>query len=169
MNELRQLLQSIDIERKTRRLKPPKPQYIKPPSIRRLEADYDAYYYAKHADIPDYARVYKHFADDTANALTRAIMVWAEVNGASASRINTTGIYDVKRGIYRHSGATRGVADIDLIINGRAVKIEVKIGKDKQSEAQRLYQQRTEAAGGVYIIARNFDDFLEKISTCFQL
>jgi hypothetical protein len=39
------------------------------------------------------------------------------------------------------------------------VKIEVK-QKDKQSEVQKQYQQSIEKAGGVYMIFRNFDDFI---------
>jgi hypothetical protein len=41
------------------------------------------------------------------------------------------------------------------------VKIEVKIGKDRQSEAQKKYQEDIERAGGVYLIARDFDSFVE--------
>jgi hypothetical protein len=41
------------------------------------------------------------------------------------------------------------------------VKIEVKIGKDRQSEAQKRYQENIEKAGGIYYIAKNFDDFVE--------
>jgi hypothetical protein len=40
------------------------------------------------------------------------------------------------------------------------VKIEVKIGRDRQSEAQVEYQRQVEAAGGVYVIAKTFDGFL---------
>jgi hypothetical protein len=56
---------------------------------------------------------------------------------------------------------TAGSADISATIKGRSVKIEVKIGKDRQSEAQKKYQEMIERAGGVYIIAKNFDEFVE--------
>jgi hypothetical protein len=56
---------------------------------------------------------------------------------------------------------TAGSADISATIKGRSVKIEVKIGKDRQSEAQKRYQENIEKAGGTYYIARNFDDFVE--------
>jgi hypothetical protein len=36
--------------------------------------------------------------------------------------------------------STAGSADISATIKGRSVKIEVKIGKDRQSEAQKKYQ-----------------------------
>jgi hypothetical protein len=56
--------------------------------------------------------------------------------------------------------STKGTADISATIRGRSVKIEIK-QKDKQSEAQKQYQQAIENAGGVYIIVRDFDSFVE--------
>jgi hypothetical protein len=55
---------------------------------------------------------------------------------------------------------TKGTADISATIKGRSVKIEVKYGSDRQSDAQKAYQQDVERAGGTYYIARNFDDFV---------
>jgi hypothetical protein len=55
---------------------------------------------------------------------------------------------------------TPGSADISATIYGRSVKIEVKIGKDKQSVVQKQYQLMIEAAGGIYIISKTFDDFI---------
>jgi hypothetical protein len=37
----------------------------------------------------------------------------------------------------------------------------VKYGKDRQSDAQKVYQKMIEDAGGVYYISRTFDDFIE--------
>ena len=56
--------------------------------------------------------------------------------------------------------STNGTADISAIYKGISFKIEVKIGKDKQSEAQKKYQQEVERAGAVYIIAKDFDNFI---------
>ncbi len=55
---------------------------------------------------------------------------------------------------------TPGSADISATIKGRSVKIEVKYNKDRQSDAQKQYQEMIEKAGGVYIIAKTFDDFV---------
>jgi hypothetical protein len=54
---------------------------------------------------------------------------------------------------------TKGSADISATIKGRSVKIEVKYGKDRQSEYQKEYQQAIETAGGVYVIAKDFDSW----------
>lgn len=56
-----------------------------------------------------------------------------------------------------------GTSDIKAYIDGRLVAIEVKnkYTKDnKQSDAQVAYQQQVEMSGGVYVIARSFDDFV---------
>lgn len=102
-----------------------------------------------------------------ANELTNAIMDYAKLNQCAAARINVMGIYDQSLGKYRKSGSTIGVEDINitypLTINGMklglTVAVEVKIGKDEQSEAQKKRQDRVEKAGGVYIIAKTFDTF----------
>jgi hypothetical protein len=57
--------------------------------------------------------------------------------------------------------STKGTADISATIRGRSVKIEIKYGKDRQSDAQKEYQAAIERAGGVYIIVRDFDSFVE--------
>jgi hypothetical protein len=117
---------------------------------------------------PDYIpkTMYK---DSTANGLTRAICDYINYNGYQAERINTMGTAREKKttagkviGVTWTKGtSTAGSADISATIKGRSVKIEVKIGKDRQSEAQKRYQENIERAGGIYIIAKDFDSFVE--------
>jgi len=63
------------------------------------------------------------------------------------------------------SSGTKGTSDIKAIIQGRMVAIEVKIGKDRQSEAQKSYQSMVEKAGGLYWIVKSFEDFYEKYNS----
>jgi hypothetical protein len=122
---------------------------------------------------PDYV-VKTKYSDKTANGLTKAIISWINLNGYQAERISTTGRWidnskvvtdvlgnrkKIGSGKYIKGTGTNGSADISATIKGRSIKIEVKIGKDKQSEAQIKYQQMIEKAGGIYFIAKNFDDF----------
>ena len=121
---------------------------------------------------PDYIpkTMYK---DQTANGLTRAICDFINYNGYQAERINTMGTAREKKttdgrviGVTWTKGtSTAGSADISATIKGRSVKIEVKIGKDRQSDAQKRYQENIERAGGTYYIATNFDDFVEFFNT----
>jgi hypothetical protein len=109
------------------------------------------------------------YKDSTANGLTRAICDYINYNGYQAERINTMGTAREKKttagkviGVTWTKGtSTAGSADISATIKGRSVKIEVKIGKDRQSDAQKRYQDNIEKAGGTYIIAKDFDSFVE--------
>jgi len=126
------------------------------------------------SSMPDYAIPKPKFTDNSANALTKSIIAWIELNGYQAERINNTGRYvDNKKtvknimgqyitigsGQYIPGTGTKGTADISATIKGKSIKIEVKYGKDRQSEAQKEYQVTIERSGGVYFIAKTFDDF----------
>ena len=54
-------------------------------------------------------------------------------------------------------GAT-GSPDIVCVIKGQYVGLEVKTPKGKQSEHQKAFQKKLEAAGGRYLLVRSFDD-----------
>ncbi|QEL01111.1 hypothetical protein FKG96_09925 [Olivibacter sp. LS-1] len=114
------------------------------------------------------------FKDSSANELTKSIIKFIQLNGGQAERINTMGRVVDKRkkfkdvlGFTRTIGSvewqkgtgTKGSADISATIKGRSVKIEVKFGKDVQSEAQRQYQESVERSGGIYYIAKDFESF----------
>jgi len=108
------------------------------------------------------------YKDSTANGLTKAICDFINYQGYQAERINTMGTAREKKttagkviGVTWTKGtSTAGSADISATIKGRSVKIEVKI-KDRQSEAQKRYQEHIEKAGGIYKIFRDFDSFVE--------
>ena len=109
------------------------------------------------------------YKDQTANGLTKAICDFINYNGYQAERINTMGTAREKKttagkviGVTWTKGtSTAGSADISATIKGRSVKIEVKIGRDRQSDAQKRYQEMIEKAGGTYYIAKDFDSFVE--------
>jgi hypothetical protein len=124
---------------------------------------------AKYPKLPYVDSFLTNWQDNSANALTKSICGFLQMSGCQAERINTMGVYRKK---YRTDGVamggqwtkgtgTPGSADISATIRGRSVKIEVKYGKDRQSEAQKVYQKMIEDAGGVYYISRTFDDFIE--------
>lgn len=123
----------------------------------------------RHPSFPEAYFVKKKWDDKTANGLTKAITSFIQFNGYQAERINTMGVArENKRtdgkviGVTWTKGTTTaGSADISATIRGRSVKIEVKVGKDRQSDAQKRYQESIERAGGVYLIAGDFDSFVE--------
>ena len=113
-----------------------------------------------------------NWKDDSANGITQCITAFLNFSGWQAERINTMGVYREGKkiqvaentrqlkGTWTPSTGTKGSADISATIRGRSVKIEVKYGKDKQSEVQKRYQESIEQAGGTYYIAKDFDNFL---------
>ncbi len=130
----------------------------------------------KYKNLPDYAIPIPAYSDKKANGLTKCIKDFLNLSGWQAERINSAGRYiDGKKAVTNIVGfkrtigsgkwipgtTTPGSADISATIFGRSVKIEVKIGRDKQSPQQVKYQQDIEKAGGVYIIAKTLDSFLE--------
>ena len=115
------------------------------------------------------------YSDKTANGLTKCIIHFVKANGYQAERISNTGRYidnskivtdsmgfqkKIGSGQYIKGTGTNGTADISATIKGRSIKCEVKIGADRQSEAQKKYQADIERAGGIYIIVKDFDEFM---------
>lgn len=117
------------------------------------------------------------FKDTTSNGLTKAVITCISLHGFQAERINSTGrsidnteIITDAIGRSRKVGSLewikgsskKGTADISSTILGRSVKIEVKCkatGDNYQSEYQKRYQAEVERAGGLYVIARDFEGF----------
>ena len=94
----------------------------------------------------------------TTNSLTAQISNYVSSRGGYCMRINVAGFYRQDVG-YIRSGSTVGVSDLIAVVNGRLVAIEVKTGKDTQSDQQKAVQAKIEAAKGVYLIARDFEQF----------
>lgn len=138
----------------------PKKRYSKPAELAEFEREYNAHKYDD-SIMPEYARIKTHFSDKTANNLTTCIICHLEYNGHFATRVNTTGIYDKKRGIYRRTNARLGMADISAVINGLPIQIEVKAGRDKPRPDQLQVQREYERAGGKYVFVHNFAEWVQ--------
>ena len=130
-------------------------RYIKSEAVKHLENLANEVTREKYPMIPVEYLAPRKYRDDTSNGLTKCIIHYIRLAGGQAERITNTG-----RQITRHKSyedvvgfqrniinthwipgtGSNGTADISATINGRSIKIEVKIGCDRQSEAQRLYQ-----------------------------
>lgn len=130
---------------------------------------------SKFSNVPLHCLAHSAFKETSANELTKTIIRFVQLNGYQAERINTMGRFvgpkkytdfdgrerTIGKGKYIPTTGTKGSADISATIAGRSIKIEVKYGKDRQSDAQKQYQASIEQAGGTYIIARDIDGFIE--------
>lgn len=129
-------------------------------------------------NLPTWAVPKDKFEDRTANGLTRCIITWLQINGHQAERINTMGRMIDNRQTYTDAAgrirvigstkyipttSTKGSADVSATINGKSVKIEIKVGQDRMSEAQLKYKADIERAGGIYIIAGDFPGFIKEL------
>ncbi len=140
----------------------------------------------KYPLTPDHARVgYKH-SPKTTKGMQKCIRDYIIYTGHKAKIIDTVGIYKegakwedvlghtrIVKGHWERGSGERGQADISaqkkkavylenytLSVN---VEIEVK-NKDNRSNHQKNYQASTEAAGGIYMIARVgfFDEWVDE-------
>lgn len=57
-----------------------------------------------------------------------------------------------------------GRADIKCFFNGKMYNMEVKVGKDRLSDQQKIEMQRALKNGEEYIIIKTVDDFIELIN-----
>lgn len=105
----------------------------------------------------------KGYTATTTNGLTTCVMDWLKYHDCYANRINTMGVQRRDKNgqmKWTKSATRKGTADIDAIVAGRPVKIEIKVGKDKMSDSQRAERSRVHAVGGVYIVVANMTEFI---------
>lgn len=139
--------------------KKPKSAYKKPDSVKELERLANEAARIRYPNHPDYAFAPRKFRDDTANSLTSCIVKYITFKNGFASRISNQGTYNCKLRKYIPSTSRKGLPDIMATYQGKSLHIEVKIGRDKQSEAQIKIESEVTRSGGLYYLARNFTDF----------
>lgn len=141
-------------------------EILKQLKLKQLKQDYPS--------VPDHAIKQPKYSDGSANGLTNCIVDFLNLSGHLAERHSNEGrvidgrktytdvigqtktIGSIKR-IY--SSNVNGTSDIKATIAGKMIAIEVKYGNDRQSEAQKRYEERVKNAGGDYIIVKDFEDF----------
>lgn len=101
------------------------------------------------------------------SSLTDAVIKYFKLHGGNAYRINTVGIYDKEMGGLRNSGMKKGLPDVIGIYKGQFIGVEIKIGKDRQSDYQKEREQEINAAGGLYFIAKTFDQIKPLLDVVF--
>lgn len=132
--------------------------------------------------MPTYAVPMPKYNDRSANDLTKAIIAYIHLIGGRADRISSAGRYikqsmgvdqvfnrKLETGKYIPSQTRNGYADINATYKGRSIMIEVKFGKDRQSEAQKLFAELERKAGGIYIVAKTFEQFIKEFSNLLLL
>ena len=119
----------------------------------------------KHPAIPGHAVPKTRFKDSTTNGLTQAVIKFLEYKGHYCSRIQSQGQYNPTLGRWTKSTVKRGIGDALTVIGGRTVMLEFKVGRDRQSQHQKKTQREVEASGGIYLIVKSYDQFMEFYNT----
>lgn len=119
----------------------------------------------KYPNVPEYALPKTKFKDTTSNDLTQSIIKYLTLRGHFATRTTSAGRYLVNEKKWIPSTTKKGYPDITAIVNGRSVHVEVKVGKDRMSEDQMKVKDEIEKAGGLYFIAKTFDEFIKWYET----
>lgn len=89
------------------------------------------------------------------------------IPGWYAVKVQSVGIWDEKKGLYRKAGGryTRGVSDIIAIHAGRMVCIEVKTPERKKnlSVDQKAFRDNIVSHGGVFAVCTDLDELIEVV------
>lgn len=119
-----------------------------------------------------YGSSIKYTKGKSAPKCEKNIVEFINLSGHQAEKINTMGREIVGKDVHTSLGTikgkrtfipttgTKGSSDISCTVYGLTVKIEVKLGYDSQSVAQKKYEAAIVKAGGIYFIAHSEDDFL---------
>jgi hypothetical protein len=152
-----------------------KKPYKKSEAVKHLEQLANKAAQKKYPNTPPEWLAPRRYRDDTSNGLTKCIVDFLRLQGWQAERINNMGrpvdgtktfvdvvgnVRSVGQVTWIPGTGTKGTADISATIAGQSIKIEVKMGRDRQSDEQMQYQWTVEQAGGTYVIARSFEGFL---------
>ena len=113
----------------------------------------------RHPNFPAKYIPKSKYSDRDANGLTTCVVDFLNLSGHFATRLASTGTYraDIER--YVPSQQRSGMPDVLAVVDGQAVFIEVKAGKDRLSDRQKQTHHALENAGALVYTARNFDAF----------
>jgi len=127
----------------------------------------------KYPSVPPHGFGKQSYSDTTANGLTKAIKAFCDLQGVMCSRTGSEGRYRAGQQVVDVVGRTRimkgtwlpglnvGQGDLQIVLKGKVYSVEVKIGKDRQSEVQKEFQEKLERAGGVYVVVKSWREFYE--------
>lgn len=96
---------------------------------------------------------------ESANLLTRRIVAYVRANGGFATRLASTGTYRADLKKFVSSQQLAGLPDVLACVNGQFVGIEVKVGRDTLSDAQKQTHKALSDAGAWIYTCRSFDAF----------
>jgi len=89
------------------------------------------------------------------------ILDWLNRKGVFSFRVNTAGVYDSRKNIYRTPGryTLKGTSDVlGILPTGRFLAVEVKSATGRVTVEQRAFLDRINKSGGIAFVARSLQD-----------
>lgn len=99
-----------------------------------------------------------------ATELTNQIIDFVYRRGGYAWRASSVGVYDSKMQSFR-TAAKKGVSDVLAVHKSWLIAVEIKIGTDRLSDEQEGFMRNVNHAGGVTMVAKDFEDFKKQWTT----
>jgi hypothetical protein len=101
------------------------------------------------------------------NQLTQYALKVIKLAGYHAWRQNNGGVWDERNKAFRKGSSTPGIADIMgfHLQTGVVLACEIKVGKDRLSEAQTAFHAAVSRAGGLSLVIRHGDDLIAFANT----
>lgn len=121
--------------------------------------------------VPLHALPKSTHSDKTANDLAKAIKAFCEMQGVMCQRTGNEGRYRpgavvvdvIGRGRQMKGtwlpGLNNGQGDLHIVLKGMSHWLEIKIGKDRQSDKQKDFEAMVKRSGGTYDIVKSWDEF----------
>jgi len=102
------------------------------------------------------------------NFIKNQICSWLTLKKIFFFQVDSVGIFDTKKGIFRANRnpyRIRGVSDIIGIFNGVPLAIEVKSKKGVLSDFQKDFLSKWKEQGGIGIVAKSIEDVQKELDT----
>ena len=96
---------------------------------------------------------------ESANSITRRIVKEIRANGGFATRLNSTGMYRADLKKFVSSQQVLGMPDVLACLNGQFLGVEIKVGRDTLSNAQKQTHTALIDAGATIYVAHSFEGF----------
>ena len=154
---------------------PTKKKIIKSTAIKELEQMAHAYRVRR-----DPNAVKKYYSEHNASELEKCIILYSELLKRQGFKVfavktETTGrmiVNNQDSPIFVRQNNTNGKADINLIVGGCSIEVEVKCKHTRdryQNDAQKIYEKKVIQAGGLYWLVREFAEFKKLIDNYLKV
>ncbi|GAB3931867.1 VRR-NUC domain-containing protein [Larkinella terrae] len=130
-------------------------------ALQNLNALADQRKATKHPSFPAKYTPLSKYNDRDANGLTRCIVDYLNLSGYFSTRLASTGTYRTDLQRFVSSQQKAGLPDVFGVVEGHAVFVEVKVGKDRLSDVQKQTITQLKQAGAWVYVADNFQGFYD--------